>query len=117
MTTDSPVQESGAEIGCRIPALAAMFRATEEIMATRTHSWLGPILVLVFCLSQAFRDVYFGYVFQGVDFFAVILLAFLTSTVIFTAIPLVRARSEFIKLRGQFRTVLMTNVTTALAWS
>jgi drug/metabolite transporter (DMT)-like permease len=86
-------------------------------MATRTHSWLGPLLVLVFCLSQAFRDVYFGHVFQGVDFFAVILLAFAASTIIFTAIPLVRARSEFIKLRGQIGTVLMANVTTALAWS
>ena len=47
-----------------------------------------PALVLVFCVSQAFRDVYFGHVFQGVDFFAVILLAFLTSTILFTAIPL-----------------------------
>ena len=50
-------------------------------MATRLHSYLGPTLVLVFCLSQAFRDVYFGHVFQGIDFFGVILLAFLTSTV------------------------------------
>jgi len=53
-------------------------------MATRWHSYLGPALVLVFCLSQAFRDVYFGHVFQGVDFFAVILLAFLASTILFT---------------------------------
>ena len=86
-------------------------------MATRWHSYLGPALVLVFCLSQAFRDVYFGHVFQGVDFFAVILLAFLTSTIIFPAIPLFRARSEFIKLRGHVGTVLMMNLTTALAWS
>ena len=58
---------------------------------------LGPALVLVFCVSQAFRDVYFGHVFQGVDFFAVILLAFLASTILFTAIPLAarpRARSQ-----------------------
>ena len=60
-----------------------------------THSCLGPVLVLVFCLSQAFRDVYFGHVFQGVDFFAVILLAFLASTVIFTAIPLSAHRTNF----------------------
>ena len=86
-------------------------------MATRVHSFLGPALVLVFCVSQAFRDVYFGHVFQGVDFFAVILLAFLASTVLFTAIPLLRDRSAFGKLRGHGRTVLMTNVTTALAWS
>jgi drug/metabolite transporter (DMT)-like permease len=94
-----------------------MFLATEETMATRWHSYLGPALVLVFCLSQAFRDVYFGHVFQGVDFFAVMLLAFLTSTILFTALPLVRDRSAFKKLRGHGRTVLMMNVTTALAWS
>jgi len=94
-----------------------MFLATEETMATRWHSYLGPALVLVFCLSQAFRDVYFGHVFQGVDFFAVILLAFLASTVIFTAIPLIRDRGAFKKLRGHGRTVLMMNLTTALAWS
>jgi len=86
-------------------------------MAARHHALLGPALVLVFCLSQAFRDVFFGHVFQGVDFFAIILLAFLASTVIFTAIPLLRNRSAFGKLRGQLRTVLMMNLTTALAWS
>jgi drug/metabolite transporter (DMT)-like permease len=94
-----------------------MFPAAEETMATRWHSYLGPALVLVFCLSQAFRDVFFGHVFQGVDFFAIILLAFLTSTILFTAIPLYRDRSAFKKLRGHGRTVLMMNVTTALAWS
>jgi drug/metabolite transporter (DMT)-like permease len=89
----------------------------EESMATRWHSYLGPALVLLFCISQAFRDVYFGHVFQGVDFFAVILLAFVASTVLFTAIPLLRERSSFGKLRGQLGTVLMINLTTALAWS
>ena len=86
-------------------------------MAKRHHIFLGPVLVLVFCVSQAFRDVYFGHVFQGVDFFAVILLAFLASTILFTAIPLLRDRSAFSKLRGHGRTVLMINLTTALAWS
>ena len=86
-------------------------------MAPRMHSYLGSALVLVFCLSQAFRDVYFGHVFQGVDFFAVILLAFLASTALFTAIPLLRDRSAFARLRGQLRTVLLANVFTALAWS
>jgi drug/metabolite transporter (DMT)-like permease len=94
-----------------------MFPATEEIMATRWHSYLGPALVLLFCLSQAFRDVFFGHIFQGVDFFAIILLAFLASTILFTAIPLYRDRSAFKKLRGHGRTVLMMNLTTAMAWS
>lgn len=85
--------------------------------ASKLSGWLGPGLILLFCVSQAFRDVYFGHTFQGVDFFAIILLAFLASTVLFTAIPLVRNRSAFAKLRGHGRTVLMMNITTALAWS
>jgi hypothetical protein len=27
----------------------------------------GPLMVLIFCLSQAFRDVYFADIFQDVD--------------------------------------------------
>ena len=77
----------------------------------------GPLLVLVFAVTQALRDVYFGNVFQGVDFFAIILLAFLASTILFTTVPLIRDRGAFKKLRGHGRTVLMMNLTTALAWS
>jgi drug/metabolite transporter (DMT)-like permease len=83
----------------------------------RHHAFLGPALVLLFCISQAFRDVYFGHVFQGVDFFAVILLAFMASTVLFTAIPLIRHPQSFAKLRGQGGIVLAMNLATALAWS
>ena len=86
-------------------------------MTKRFGSGLGPGLVLVFCLSQAFRDVYFGHVFQDVDFFAVILIAFLLSTVIFTVIALLRAPHTVRKLRGHLRIVLVINVTTAIAWS
>lgn len=82
-----------------------------------SHDLLGPGLVLLFCVSQAFRDVYFGNVFQGVDFFAIILLAFVASTVIFTAIPLLRDPAAFAKLRGQMGDVLAANVATALAWT
>src|SRR4051812_49262333 len=79
--------------------------------------YLGPGLVVLFCVSQAFRDVYFGHVFQGVDFFAIILLCFVTSAVIFTAIPLLRDPSAFSKLRGQTGTVIAANIATAMAWS
>jgi drug/metabolite transporter (DMT)-like permease len=78
---------------------------------------LGPGLVLVFCVSQALRDVYFAHVFQGVDFFAVILLAFALSTVLFTALTLIRMREALQILRRHIHTVLAINVTTALAWS
>ncbi len=78
---------------------------------------LGPFLVLTFCLSQALRDVYFGSVFQHVGFFAVILIAFLLSTVIFGAVTAVRTPGALGILRDQLSTVLAINVTTALAWT
>jgi drug/metabolite transporter (DMT)-like permease len=76
----------------------------------------GPLFVLVFTLSQSFRDVYFGSVFQHYDFFVVMLIAFAWSTIIFAAVTLARAPSEFAALRRQFGTILAANVTTALAW-
>jgi drug/metabolite transporter (DMT)-like permease len=80
-------------------------------------SYLGPTLVLVFCISQALRDVYLGQVFQEVDFFAVIVVAFAISTLIFTAVAIVRTPGEFRKLRGHGATIAAMNLTTALAWS
>jgi drug/metabolite transporter (DMT)-like permease len=77
----------------------------------------GPGFVLIFTLSQAFRDVYFGNVFQRFDFFAVMLLAFFLSTVIFTVVSLLRAPSNFRKLRGQKWPIFAANITTAIAWT
>jgi drug/metabolite transporter (DMT)-like permease len=88
-----------------------------ETTMAQFRNLLGPALVLLFCMSQAFRDVYFGNVFQGVDFFAIILLAFVASTVIFTAIPLIREPASFAKLRSSLDDVLAANIATALAWS
>ena len=76
---------------------------------------LGPLLVLIFTLSQSVRDVYFGSVFQRFDFFVIILLAFSWSTVIFAAVTLIRAPSNFAKLREQFGSIVAANVTTAAA--
>jgi len=78
---------------------------------------LGPLLVLVFTLSQSFRDVYFGSAFQQFDFFAVILLAFTISTVLFGVVAWLRSPGDFRMLRGQGGTVLAINLTTAMAWS
>ncbi|MGZ3410604.1 MAG: hypothetical protein ACXWJW_11850 [Xanthobacteraceae bacterium] len=77
----------------------------------------GPLLVLAFTLSQSLRDVYFGAVFQGVDYFAILFLAFGLSTVIFGGMTLVRARHEFALLRHHVGSILAANLTTALAWS
>jgi drug/metabolite transporter (DMT)-like permease len=68
-------------------------------------------------LSQAVRDVYFGRLFQSVDFFAVVVIAFLLSTVIFGGIVAVRVPAELARLRPHIPTVVAVNVTTALAWS
>ena len=86
-------------------------------MATFLQAHLGAGLILLFCLSQALRDVYFGHVFQGVDFFAIILLAFLLSTAIFGALAWWRSPGDFRKLRGHAGTVIAINLATALAWS
>lgn len=79
--------------------------------------FLGPILVLLFVFSQAFRDVYFGNVFQDLDFFAVIFLAFLAATLFFGAYACLRARHELLILRAHLPAVFAMNVTTALAWT
>jgi drug/metabolite transporter (DMT)-like permease len=78
---------------------------------------LGPILVLIFTLSQAFRDVYFGDAFQHYAYFVIILLAFSLSTAIFLAATLIRAPGDFGKFRGQMRTIVAANMTTAVAWT
>ena len=78
---------------------------------------LGPLLVLIFTLSQSVRDVYFGSAFQRLDFFLVILLAFTWSTVIFTATTLIRAPYDLAKLRAQRWPITAANVTTAVAWT
>lgn len=78
---------------------------------------LGPSLVLIFTLSQAFRDVYFGEVFQRYNYFVIILIAFSLSTAIFACATLVRAPQDFGKLRGHMGAVIASNITTALAWT
>jgi len=77
----------------------------------------GPFMVLTFCLSQAFRDVYFARVFQGLDLFAVIAIAFGLSAIIFCFVTAIRSPGDFTKLREHVRTATAMNVTTALAWT
>ena len=77
----------------------------------------GPSMVMVFCLSQAFRDVYFAAIFQALDFFAIIAVAFGSSTIIFGSLTALRSPHEFSALRRHWRTVAAMNVTTALAWT
>ena len=60
---------------------------------------LGPLLVLIFTLSQSVRDVYFGSVFRRLDFFLVILLAFSWSTVIFAGLKRAPKRATVLPCR------------------
>ncbi len=78
---------------------------------------VGPFLVVVFCLSQALRDVYFGDLFQGVDFFAIILLSFLISTALFGALAATRCRGDWAILRANLGWVAAMNLATAISWS
>src|SRR5262249_43294970 len=79
--------------------------------------FLGPLVVLSFCASQALRDVYFAHLFQGVDFFAVILVAFALSTLVFGTATALGTPAQLRILRGQAVAVLAMNVTTAVAWT
>jgi drug/metabolite transporter (DMT)-like permease len=80
-------------------------------------SLAGPSLILAFCVSQAFRDVYFASVFQGVDFLAVVLLAFLVSALGFGAYSIATTPREYGILRRHPGAVVAMNVTTAMAWT
>lgn len=77
----------------------------------------GPFMVVLFCLSQAFRDVYLGNAFQRVDFLAVILLAFVPSTIFFAALSWWRTPQDWKRIATQSNTILAMNITTGLAWT
>ena len=79
--------------------------------------FLGPALVMIFGVSQAFRDVYFANVFQGIDFLAIILLAFLISALVFGMVAIIRAPGEFAVMASELPSVIWMNITTALAWT
>jgi drug/metabolite transporter (DMT)-like permease len=79
--------------------------------------FIGPGLVMVFCISQAFRDVYFANAFQGVDFFFIILLAFSIATVVFGAVAVICKPDELVRMRGEIPALVWMNLLTALAWT
>jgi len=80
-------------------------------------SLAGPLFILLFCVSQALRDVYFGFIFQRIDFFTILLLAFGLSTLGFGAYTLLREPEQLAVLRRDLKAVVAMNLTTALAWS
>jgi hypothetical protein len=79
--------------------------------------WAGPGLVLLFAISQALRDVYFSDVFQGVNLFAVILIAFSMSIVVCGVRTSRSLPSLLPRIRVELPTFIWMNITTAISWS
>ena len=79
-------------------------------------AWLGLACLLVFAVSQAIRDAFFGSVFQSISFFVVAILAFGASTLVFGASAWLRRPEEVRLLIGYRGLFLALNATTAAAW-
>lgn len=77
---------------------------------------LGAILVLLFVVAGAARDVYFGTIFQRHRFFDVVLIGFGMAMVIFAAVVVLRMPHQLKVLAQNWRTALLANLGTACAW-
>jgi drug/metabolite transporter (DMT)-like permease len=77
---------------------------------------IGPMLVLAFAVSQAFRDIYFGGVFQVLDFFEIILLAFAAVTGVALSSYLLRTPEPLKRFRHAWSDLILANATTTVAW-
>jgi drug/metabolite transporter (DMT)-like permease len=119
MPAGSAIVTTGAGIAPEIGLAAApgALRRVRKQERAMSVGLLGPGLVVLFAVSQAFRDVYFAGVFQGVNFFAIILLAFSISAVVFGAMTLIRDPASFARLRTNWWALVWMNLTTALAWT
>jgi hypothetical protein len=72
-------------------------------------------LVAVFLAMSAARDVFFAWVFQGTDVFAVTALVFGTTAVMFCGLSL-RERPRWQHGLRYLKTIVAVNVLTAVAW-
>ena len=77
---------------------------------------LGAILVLLFVVAGAARDVFFGEVFQRHRFFDVVLIGFGLATLLFLIVVTLKAPQQFKVLAQNWRTALLANLGTACAW-
>jgi hypothetical protein len=76
---------------------------------------VGLGLLALFLAMSAARDVYFGWVFQSTNVFAVTALVFMATAMIFGGLTLREAKRWRGSLR-HVRTILAVNVLTAAAW-
>jgi len=66
-------------------------------MKPRSQADIGALCVLVFVVCSAFRDVYFGGVFQSISVFLVLLIAFGMMTMRSVALILLRRHDEAVE--------------------
>lgn len=84
----------------------------------RAHagSALGIASLIGFVASQAIRDVYLGHLFGALGLFEVASLAFGTAALVFGLVLLLFRPSQLRLLILGWRTTLLLNLTTAVAW-
>ena len=76
----------------------------------------GVVYILIFVVATAFRDVFFGGVFQKFRFFDVMLIAFSLTTAIFSTVVAIGMRDQIRALARAWRETLVVNLGTAAAW-
>ena len=76
----------------------------------------GLSCLMVFALSQAVRDAFFGSVFQSVSFLAVAAMAFAATVIVFTAWAYLRRPGDIRVLLADKRAFAALNATNAFAW-
>lgn len=76
----------------------------------------GPAFILAFVVLSAFRDVFFSGALKSAPFFAVAFIAFATCTAAFLVVALMEKRRTLRVVFADFRTFLLMNLSTALAW-
>ena len=86
-------------------------------MKPRSQADIGALCVFVFVLCSAFRDVYFGGVFQSVSVFLVLLIAFGTMTVAGLALSVLKDPASLKIIAAAPKDAAMMNLATAGAWT
>jgi drug/metabolite transporter (DMT)-like permease len=77
---------------------------------------LGALLVVLFVVAGAARDVYFGTIFQRHRFFDVVLIGFGLAMVIFALVVALRMPGQIKVIAQNWKTALLANLGTACAW-
>ncbi len=77
----------------------------------------GPLMTVLFVFVQATRDVYFGGVFQELDWFEIILLAFPVTTALFLVITVLYSPHQFARLKLRLPSLIGMNIATTSTWA